>query len=124
MPAVRLFVYGTLMPDEERWPVLAAYATAWETAAADGRLWDSGHGYPVARFSGGGPGRIPGYLVTLGEDRRAEALDVLDQIEEVEFLYRRVEVVTSGGPAWAYEWLGPTDGLRELPDGWPAQRQS
>lgn len=124
MPAVRLFVYGTLMPGEERWPVLAPFAHAWETAAASGRLWDSGHGYPVARFAVRQPGPIPGYLVTLGEDRRAEALAVLDRIEEVEFLYRRVDVATSGGPAMAYEWLGSTDGLAELPHGWLSRRQS
>ncbi|MFP5316699.1 MAG: gamma-glutamylcyclotransferase [Acidimicrobiia bacterium] len=121
---MRLFVYGTLMPGEERWPVLAPFATRWARAAAGGRLWDSGQGYPVARFEPAAGPRIPGYLVTLDEGRRSQALALLDRIEEVEVLYRRVEVATSGGPAWAYEWLGPTDGLQELHGGWAAGGQS
>ena len=117
--AVRLFVYGTLMPGELRWPALEPFAASWERATAGGRLWDSGHGYPVARF-GDGDASIPGWLVTLADERAAEAVAVLDEIEEVGVLYRRVEVTTSGGPALAYEWLGSTDGLTLLPDGWRA----
>jgi gamma-glutamylcyclotransferase (GGCT)/AIG2-like uncharacterized protein YtfP len=121
--AGRVFVYGTLMPGEPRWPALAPYAVGWEPVTAPGWLWDTGRGYPALRFDGGhgggGGGAVPGVLVTLDPDRLAEALDILDAIEDEGRLYRRVEVVTSGGPAYAYEWLGPTEGLDPLAAGWP-----
>lgn len=119
----RLFVYGTLMPGEPRWPELARYAVSWERVTAQGRMWDTGHGYPAVQFdvSGGRtpPGSVPGVLVTLDPSRAAEAMERLDRIEGVGRLYRRVEVTTSLGRASAYEWLGVVDGLTMLPDGWP-----
>jgi len=48
-----------------------------------------------------------------------EAVVLLDQIEEEGRLYRRVEVATSAGAAFAYEWLGSVEGLLHLPEGWP-----
>ena len=117
----RLFVYGTLMPGEPLWPALAPFAVAWEEVTAPGRIWDTGQGYPAVRFDVAG-GAVPGVLVALDPDRLAEAIAVLDGVEEEGSLYRRVEVATSGGRAWAYEWLGPTAGLSPLPDGWPRRR--
>ena len=118
----RLFVYGTLMPGERLWPTLAPFAVAWEEVAAAGRIWDTGHGYPAVRFDPTGAA-VPGVLVALAPDRLAVAIGVLDGIEGEGSLYRRVEVSTSGGPAWAYEWLGTTAGLALLPDGWPRTRR-
>jgi gamma-glutamylcyclotransferase (GGCT)/AIG2-like uncharacterized protein YtfP len=115
---VRIFVYGTLMPGEPRWPALAPFAASWERATAAGRLWDTGNGYPGVRFDVAGQ-PVPGVVVTLAADRAAEAVETLDAIEEEGELYRRVEVDTTAGRALAYEWLGATDGLRHLPDGWP-----
>lgn len=112
-----MFVYGTLMPGELRWPALERFAAGWERASARGRMWDSGHGYPAVRFDGDGPA-VPGVLVTLAADRVAEAVAVLDDIEEEGSLYRRIEVETTGGMAMTYEWLGPTDGLAVLDGGW------
>ena len=117
-----LFVYGTLMPGEPLWPALAPFAVAWEDATASGRIWDTGNGFPAVRFDAGGD-PVPGVLVALDPGRLAAAIGVLDQIEEVGSLYRRVEVPTSGGAAWAYEWLGPTTGLALLPQGWPRTRR-
>ena len=114
----RLFVYGTLMPGEPLWSALAPFAVSWEAVSAGGRIWDTGHGYPGVRFDAGGD-PVPGVLVVLDPARAAEAVELLDEIEEEGRLYRRVEVVTTAGPAFAYEWLGPTDGLRMLPEGWP-----
>lgn len=113
-----LFVYGTLMPGEPLWPALAPFAVAWDEGSATGRLWDTGLGFPAVRFDPAGEA-VPGVLVALDPDRLAVAIEVLDGVEEEGSLYRRVEVSTSGGPAWAYEWLGPTAGLTPLPDGWP-----
>ena len=118
----RLFVYGTLMPGEPLWPALAVFAVAWAEVTAAGRLFDTGHGYPAVRFDLAGD-VVPGVLVALDPDRLAAAIGVLDEIEEEGRLYRRVQVSTSDGPAWAYEWLGPTTGLMVLPDGWPRTRR-
>ena len=113
-----IFVYGTLMPGDVRWPALAPYALRWERATAAGRLWDTGHGYPAVRFDGDG-GLVPGVLVTVDPARVADVLELLDGIEDEGRLYRRVEVTTSGGPAYAYEWLGSTEGFAPLAAGWP-----
>jgi gamma-glutamylcyclotransferase (GGCT)/AIG2-like uncharacterized protein YtfP len=117
-----LFVYGTLMPGEPLWPALAPFAVAWDQGSAAGRIWDTGHGYPAGRFDLAGD-TVPGVLVSLDPLRLAAAIALLDEVEEEGRLYRRVEVATSGGPAWAYEWLGPTAGLALLPDGWPRTGQ-
>ena len=114
----RLFVYGTLMPGEPLWPALEPYAASWQPVTARGRLWDTGRGYPAVRFDETGE-PVPGVLVALEPERAQHAIDVLDGIEDEGRLYRRVEVATSEGPAYAYEWLGPTDGLEQLLEGWP-----
>ena len=115
----RLFVYGTLMPGQPLWPALAPFAVSWQAVTAGGRIWDTGRGYPAVLFDPGG-GPVPGVLVALDPARVAEAVELLDEIEDEGRLYRRVEVATTAGPAFAYEWLGPTDGLPLLPDGWRA----
>ena len=113
----RIFVYGTLMPGEALWPALAPFAVAYQPATAAGSIWDTGNGYPAVRFDVAGA-VVPGVLVGLDPARLVPALDLLDQIEEEGRLYRRVEVATSAGMAWSYEWLGPTEGMLRLPDGW------
>jgi gamma-glutamylcyclotransferase (GGCT)/AIG2-like uncharacterized protein YtfP len=113
----RLFVYGTLMPGQALWPELAPYARSWEMATAGGRLWDTGLGFPCVRFDPGAPG-VPGVVVDLDPARAAATLRALDRIEDEGRLYRRIVVVTSAGPAHAYEWLGATEGMRHLPGGW------
>lgn len=107
----RVFVYGTLMPGDVRWPHLAPFATAWTDATATGRLFDTGHAFPCAVFDPAGEA-IPGVVVSLADARRDEALDALDRVEG--FLYRRIEIDTSAGPAWSYEWMGRTDDLRPI----------
>lgn len=113
-----MFVYGTLMPGHGLWPELAPFAARWGPATAAGRLWDTGRGYPGVRFDDAGE-PVPGVVVTLDPAQVTEAIALLDAIEEEGVLYRRVEVQTSAGPAFAYEWLGATDDLRPLPGGWP-----
>ena len=111
-----VFVYGTLLPGERRWPLLAPYAASWLDADADGTLWDTGRGYPAAVFAPGG--KVSGAVVRLVPALSARAVELLDAIEGEGTLYRRVVVATSGGPALAYEWMGPTEGLRRLPGAW------
>ena len=115
---MRLFVYGTLLPGQPRWPVLRPYALGWRRATALGRVWDTGSGYPAARFDGDGE-PVPGVVVSVRSESGPEVLALLDRIEGEGVLFRRVEIATSQGRAVAYEWIGPTDGLAPAPLGWP-----
>jgi gamma-glutamylcyclotransferase (GGCT)/AIG2-like uncharacterized protein YtfP/GNAT superfamily N-acetyltransferase len=101
--ALRVFVYGTLMPGESRWPLLEPFAASHQRAETWGEVWDTGRGYPAARFGDGG--RIPGFVVELQPRRLGEAMAALDEIEGEGHLYRRVTIETSAGPAQAYEWI-------------------
>ena len=113
----RLFVYGTLMPGESRWPVLEPVATAWSAATAAGTLYDTGHGYPGAAF-GATDDEVIGVVVAIRPEHWADTVAALDELEGEGRLYRRIEVETSAGPATTYEWMGPVDGLLRLPAGW------
>jgi NhaA family Na+:H+ antiporter len=102
-----LFVYGTLQPEDVRWPVLAPYTD--DPGVADstaGRVYDTGRGYPAATF--GGPATISGRTYRLRRDTLDEALAALDAEESsVPGGYRRVLVTTGRGTkAWAYEYGG------------------
>lgn len=112
-----LFLYGTLMPGQTRWPALEPHVISVESVQAKGRLWDTGAGYPAARFDQTGPD-IPGVLVQVAPELLADVLAMLDRIEGEGVLFRRVETLTSGGPATAYEWIGPTDGMSQLFGSW------
>jgi gamma-glutamylcyclotransferase (GGCT)/AIG2-like uncharacterized protein YtfP len=112
-----LFVYGTLLPGQARWPVLEPHALSTQPATAKGRLWDTGAGYPAARFDEAGDD-IPGMLVTIAPHRLTDVIAMLDRIEGEGVLFRRVEILTTGGPALSYEWMGPTAGLSPLTSGW------
>ena len=106
-PMSHLFVYGTLLPGEVRWTHLAPFVTddgIPDTAA--GELFDTGLGYPAARF--GEPHRIVGRTFALVGETLDDALARLDEIEgAVAGLYRRTRVVTHRGvTAWAYEYGG------------------
>lgn len=114
MSTVVLFVYGTLAPGQEAWSTLAPHARAtWETSV-EGRLFDTGRGYPAAVF-GTGAGRVAGWCCELEDAPLAD----LDEWEGEE--YRRVVVTaTDGTEAFAYDWQAPVDGFRALPGGrWP-----
>ncbi len=107
-----LFVYGTLRPGQQRWELLRPHASSWADAQAAGRIWATRRGYPAAVFGDGGV--IGGVAVTLLEERADEALRLLDAVEQEGTLFRRRVVVTTAGPAMAYEWMGSTTGFRPL----------
>lgn len=104
-----LFVYGTLMPGERRWDVLAPFVQgAPEPALVRGSLVDTGRGYP-ALFPG--EAAVPGYLVRLRSEFLAEALDVLDRVEGTATgLFERGLTNAAGTAAWVYHAVDP--GLR------------
>jgi gamma-glutamylcyclotransferase (GGCT)/AIG2-like uncharacterized protein YtfP len=121
MTTVRaLFVYGTLLPDESRWPIIAPYVAEVVEATAPGRLFDTGRGYPGARFVDGSA-TIPGACMRIANGQWDPVVEILDGVEAEGVLYRRVEVTTTAGPAISYEWLGDTSALPELPAGWLAR---
>jgi gamma-glutamylcyclotransferase (GGCT)/AIG2-like uncharacterized protein YtfP len=105
-----LFVYGTLMPGRLRWGLLEAVAVSTRPDTVAGRLYDTGAGWPAARFRlplDADPlevdheGSIPGWVVVVEARSSAALLPVLD---EVETGFRRVRVQTgSGAEAWGYE---------------------
>lgn len=103
----RLFVYGTLRPGQQRWPFLAPFVTdEGHDESVDGVLYDTGNGYPAARFDH--TGTIHGRIYPLDLDRLDEALRLLDEVEgAVVDLFHRVAITTSSGlDAWAYEYCG------------------
>ena len=119
---IRLFVYGTLAPGSDAWPVLARWATG--TPCADrvaGILYDTGRGYPAAVFgddeTAAPPhGTVHGYVVDLDPARATEALAALDRYEGTE--YKRITVRTAGGLEVAtYAWTAPLNGCRPVADG-------
>ena len=113
----RLFVYGTLLPGEPRWPVLERVAVRVVDATAAGHLYDTGHGYPAAVFTAAG-GTIAGALVIVDDAAWDEVIDRLDRIEGEGELYRRMECDVDGKAAVSYEWIGSISGFTPLPDGW------
>lgn len=106
-----LFVYGTLLPGQVNWHVLAPFVAdeGWADSAA-GDLYDTGLGWPAAVFTDGS-GQVVGRVFTLADDTLAEALAVLDEFEGIhEGAYARIEVATHGGrAAWAYHSGAPGD---------------
>jgi gamma-glutamylcyclotransferase (GGCT)/AIG2-like uncharacterized protein YtfP len=112
-----LFVYGSLVPDRDAWPVLASWAVGTPNVdAVIGRLYDTGRGYPAATFGADAHGLVHGAVVELDAERAAAALVALDQYEADD--YERIVVRTVGGTsAYAYEWRAPLDRFALLPDG-------
>jgi gamma-glutamylcyclotransferase (GGCT)/AIG2-like uncharacterized protein YtfP len=107
MTITHLFVYGTLRPGEQRWNHLAPFVVDDGHAdSANGALYDTGNGYPAARFDH--PGSIRGMVYELRVERLAECLELLDEVEgAVLDLFHRVAITTSAGlAAWAYEYGG------------------
>ena len=111
----RLFVYGTLMPGEARWPLLASLASAAgpERAEASGYLYRTPYGWPAAVFDPAASPAGPGLVVTLQDP--GWALPILDEIEGTGAgLFHRRLIPTSAGQCWAYHWPGQTSGFQAI----------
>jgi len=115
---IRLFVYGTLAPGFDAWPVLESWLIgATRADAVAGRLYDTGRGYPAATFGRfDTDGLVHGTVVVLDPERAGVALAELDRYEGHE--YRRISVRTEAGlEAATYAWIAPLTGCRPLPGG-------
>jgi gamma-glutamylcyclotransferase (GGCT)/AIG2-like uncharacterized protein YtfP len=118
-----LFVYGTLRPGQQRWPFLEPLVTdEGHNESVVGKLYDTGHGYPAAKFDR--PGTIFGRVYPLKIDRLDEGLKLLDEVEgAVIDLFRRVAITTSTGlEAWAYEYCGEPEFPEITRGDWMAQQ--
>ena len=114
-----LFVYGTLLPGDVRWPLLEPYVTGEGTSdTVAGLLYDTGLDYPAAIFDESATTLILGRRYSLRIDAIDEALRELDIEEDtVDGLYTRVEVITqSGTRCWAYAYGTGLD-LTPIPSG-------
>ncbi len=104
----RLFLYGTLMPGEERWPLLEPYVAGTEPDTTRGFLFETEFAYPAARFDGTNSigDKIHGLVVTFDPDLIDECLEFIDEVEAAEAgLYHRVIVETGNGEkAWSYQY--------------------
>jgi gamma-glutamylcyclotransferase (GGCT)/AIG2-like uncharacterized protein YtfP len=102
-----LFVYGTLLPGQQRWTYLQPNVVdEGVVASVKGALYDTGHGYPAAvfwEFS-----TVHGRVFHLLPERAEQTLIDLDHVERTaDAFYARVRVDTDAGQAWAYEYGGP-----------------
>ena len=91
-----LFVYGTLMPGDVRWPILERFVVDDGTPdRVRGHLYDTGLDYPAAIFDESVDSSVLGRRYRLDAARLEEALEVLDIEEDtVAGLYRRIAVTT------------------------------
>jgi len=111
-----LFVYGTTMPGHYRYKELQHFVAKADRDSAEGQLFDSGAGYPAAKF-GAGSGTIEGYVLRLRPDRVDEALRAMTAMEGG--LFHPTRITTAGGvTATAYEWIDTTKGLEPLTGMW------
>jgi gamma-glutamylcyclotransferase (GGCT)/AIG2-like uncharacterized protein YtfP len=136
----RLFVYGTLMPGHLRWSMLAGVSRGPAVAGwAPGTLYDTGQGWPAARFEhiAGDPWgmstRVPGFVVELATPD-AEAWRALDRMEGIgdpadpaRDPYERIRVEAVVGPgqavvAWSYHATTVGPGWEEI-DEWAGRAE-
>lgn len=116
-----IFVYGTLMPGQARWPMLAPYTvTEPQPERVPGSLVNTGMGYP-GLVDVGSSRWVRGWRVDLAPVSTDRALAALDAIEGTAVgLYRRVQVTAESGiRCWTYEYLHATPDLPDLGGRWP-----
>lgn len=109
-----VFVYGSSMPGESRYGEIKEYVEASTRASVDGLLYDTGLGYPAAKFDPGA--EIPGFLLTLNPATADAFLREQTALEAGLFIPVTVQT-KSGVAATAWEWIGATDGFPRI-DAW------
>ena len=99
----RLFVYGTLAPNQPNAHILATLSGSWQTATVIGQVhpegWGATMGYPAIKLIGSEP--VSGFLL-----ESPELPDFWDELDEFEGAnYRRVETTAypdNGEPVQCY----------------------
>ena len=109
------FVYGTSMPGHLRYSIIEEFVAEAKPARVSGRLYDTGAGYPAAKF-GGGQSVIKGFLLRIRPEREFEADRAFTGTEAGLFQAVRVETL-SGVEATAFEWAGSTEGMQPIESG-------
>jgi gamma-glutamylcyclotransferase (GGCT)/AIG2-like uncharacterized protein YtfP len=94
--ADHVFVYGTLKPGHLRWPLLEPFVVAHRPATVAGRLYDTGVGYPAARFDE--LGTIEGVVCGLEPTAASAAWALLDGVEGAQYRRVLVAAVLDGDP--------------------------
>ena len=119
---MRLFVYGTLAPGNDAWPVLEPWVIgrAARPTPSPAVLYDTGRGYPAATFA-----RRPTPDVARARDRRdarsragaGRRSDALDRYEGDE--YERIDGADRGAAldVATYAWIAPLAGCRPVAGG-------
>lgn len=119
--ATYFFVYGTTMPGHLRYSLIEEFVAEATPDRVTGRIYDSGSGYPAAKF-GGGQTWIEGYRLEIREGREAEARRSFTEFESG--LYEPVTLRTADGfTVTAYEWIDSVDGFEELAGRWDRPEQ-
>jgi len=117
----RIFIYGTLIPGQQRWKYLAEFVAATEPDTTAGLLYDTHLDYPAARFDATNSIQqlIHGQLITIHRERLDDCLVLLDEVESVVTgLYHRVVIETgSGHHAWSYQYGKGIDDLELIESG-------
>ena len=110
-----IFVYGTLRAGESAEDLIAADVVRRVPARASARLLELNAPYPAA-FFGPDEGSLPGELVYLKPPSYQDALDRIDQYENVPFLFRRIPVTVEAEgqqiEAWAYTYTHASHNIR------------
>ncbi len=89
MGTVKIFVYGTLKKGGRNHDRFCGNAVGIEPATVNGKLCDTGWGFPAMQLSGNPSDIVHGEIITIPEDD----LPAIDFLEGVPRLYQRVEVM-------------------------------
>ncbi|MBK8460480.1 MAG: septum formation family protein [Micropruina sp.] len=109
--APAIFVYGSSMPGQSRYDRVEQFVVATQRDSVDGLLYDSGLGYPMAKFGPGG--EIPGFVLKLDPATADNFLREQTRLESG--LFHPMTIRTRGGvTATAYEWIDSTDGYPRI----------
>lgn len=115
-PSTYFFVYGTTMPGHLRYQYIEEFVAAATPDRVTGRLYDSGAGYPAAKF-GGGIKMIEGFRLEIRPGREVEARRAFTSMESG--LFDPVTIRTEAGfEVNAYEWVDSVEGFEELDGRW------
>lgn len=109
-----LFVYGSSMPGMSRYDAIGRFVVRSARDSVQGSLYDSGLGYPLARFDGDAV--VRGFVLWLDPSTAEQALVEMTRVESGLFAPVRVRTAT-GVTATAYQWIGGTDGFPRI-DAW------